>query len=313
MTISSHLTTFAGMPVVDYDPDKGLGKRKHTTTVFRIGGLEYGEAEQPFSEQFDRFLNEPGTDDITALVIGAWHYENMMDGSTEVVDVLVAARDRVPNLRALFYGDITVEECEISWIVHGDILPLFTAYPKLEEFRIRGAGGLSLNGLRHKQLRVLAIESGGMPATLIGEVLAAELPKLEHLELWLGEENYGGIADPEPLKPLLEEKRFPKLRYLGLRNSRIADEVAKAAANAPILKRIKELDLSLGNLGDEGARALAASKLVGKLKKLDIHHHYVSDEVVAELEALGIELDASDQKKPDRYGDEEYRYIYVAE
>ena len=102
----------------------------------------------------------------------------------------------------------------------------------------------------------------GAAVMLLPEVWAAELPRLEHLELWLGDGYYGGIATAAPLAPLLSGNLFPNLKYLGLRNSRIADEVAKAVAASPILERLEVLDLSLGNMGDEGARALIASPAV---------------------------------------------------
>src|SRR5436305_4106160 len=104
----------------------------------------------------------------------------MLEGSAEVVEALVAGRDRLPNLRALFFGDITYEECEISWIRHGDVSALLPAYPRLEEFRIRGASDLTFGALRHRGLRSFAVESGGLPEPLLREVWAADLPKLEH-------------------------------------------------------------------------------------------------------------------------------------
>ena len=125
------------------------------------------------------------------------------------------------------------------------------------------------------------------------------MPKLEHLELWLGTSEYGGINDPAPLKPLLDGKRFKKLTSLGLRNSEIADAVARAVAESPLLKRLEVLDLSLGNLTDVGAEALLASPDVRKLKKLDLHHHFLTEPFVEELKKLPLELDVSDPHKPD--------------
>src|SRR4051812_43476346 len=107
----------------------------------------------------------------------------MLESHREVIEPLIAARGRLPNLRSLFLGDITSEECEISWINQGDVTPLLAAYPLLEEFRVRGVEQLSFAGLRHANLRSLAIESGGLPACVLEEVWAADLPELEHLEL----------------------------------------------------------------------------------------------------------------------------------
>jgi hypothetical protein len=239
----------------------------------------------------------------------------MLDSAEEVIEALVGGRDRMPNLRSLFVGDIIYEECEISWIQYGDVSPLLPAFPKLEEFRIRGATDLTFGKINHPNLKSFAIESGGLPAALLDEVWKAKLPKLEHLELWLGDENYGGISLPGPLKKLLTGKLFPKLKYLGLRNCRAADRIAAAVAKSPLLQRLEVLDMSLGAIGDYGAKELAASPYVKKLKKLDLHHHYISNEVIKELKKLKIKLDVSEQKQEERYeGDDEvYRYITASE
>jgi hypothetical protein len=325
MTIAQHLTAFAGLPVRPFDPK---AKRKAgKPCVYRVGGLDfvktqYGEGGYEFPELLDLFLAEHGGEGLNALVVGAWNYDDMCDGlsgrgAVDVVEALTANRKRMPNLRALFFGEITFDECEISWIGHGDISALLPAFPKLEEFRIRGVGGLTFGRLKHGKLRSFAVESGGLPAQLLQEVWEAELPKLERLELWLGTENYGGIADPAPLGPLLSGKRFRKLKYLGLRNSGIADAVARAVAEAPILARLQELDLSLGSLGEAGAEALLKSPAVRKLKKLDLHHHFISAPFVKELKKLPLEVDVSEAKEPEFYtyndSTDVYRFIVVSE
>jgi hypothetical protein len=310
MTIATHLETFAGLKVVTYDPKSGFRRGRPEKVAYRLGWLEYGEGgEHTAPELLDEYVGRKGAEETTALVIGPWDYDDMCNqGSWEVVDALVEVRERLPKLRALFLGDITYRECEISWIVQGDVAPLLSAYPQLEEFRVRGVGKLTFGRLHHDNLRTLAIESGGLPAAILKEIGAARLPQLEHLELWLGTPNYDGIDTVAPLKPLLAGKQFSKLRYLGLRNSAIADAVAQAVATAPVLKGLRVLDLSLGNLGDEGAQALIASPAVRKLEKLVIHHHYVSPEVAAELRGLGIEVDDRDGQ-PDTQEDERYNSV----
>jgi hypothetical protein len=312
MTISKHADKFAGLPVKDFKPK---GKPAKAKCVYRLA-MEY-EAGEGFAELLDQFLAKHGGPKLTALVIGPWHYEEMLESADEVVEALVGAKDRMPNLKALFVGDITYDECEMSWIQYGDVSPLLPAFPKLEEFRVRGASDLSFGKLKHANLKSFAIESGGLPERLLNEVWEANLPKLDHLELWLGTENYGGINTATPLKKLLSGKRFPKLKYLGLRNSAVADAVAKAVAKSPILKRLHTLDLSLGNIGDEGAKALLAAPDIKKLKFLDLHHNYITNAVLQELKKLKVKLDVSKQLKPDTYGEgedeEEYRYITVSE
>lgn len=321
MGIYQHLKKFAGRPVRFYQPGKKRkASRSGARPAYRVGIRPYEEGAPSFPELLDQFLTEHGGGKLTTLVIGTWNYDDMAvtgRGAQDVIEALVAARERMPNLKHLFFGDITGEECEISWISHGDISPLLPAFPKLQEFRIRGGSNLSFGKIKHNRLKVFAIESGGLPAALLEEVWKAKLPKLEHLELWLGTPSYGGMSDAEPLKPLLSGKRFPKLRYLGLRDCEIADVVAKAVAASPLLERLHVLDLSLGAVGDAGAEALIGSAAVRKLKKPDLHHHYLSSRFMEQLKQLPIEVDVGDQRAPEfwTYGDttEVWRYITVSE
>jgi hypothetical protein len=308
MTIYEHLTTLAGEPVVDWNPSKP--DPNHTT--YRIS-LSYDDEGVQWTDRFAAFLDAVPTQQVKGLVVGAWE-EMFEDGaSAKIVEALVIARDRLPNLRALFFGDIVSEECEISWIRQTDISALFDAYPALNYFCVRGAAGLQLGALQHQNLISLIIQSGGLDAAITRAVLKADLPALEHLELWLGTPDYGGDTAIADLEPLLSGTRFPRLHYLGLRDSEIADQIAIAIAQAPILERIRVLDLSLGTLGDEGAAALLTSPLIPKLEKLDLHHHFCSDETVARLQQLGVEVDVSEQEEPEEHGGEVWRYVSVGE
>ncbi len=296
-------------------PSRKKGSAGDTLPVIYRLAITYEEEDEQKSltDKLAAFLAEPAAERAPGLVIGMWGGVDSVDqNSAPIVEALVAARDKLPNLKHLFLGDIITEENEVSWIQQSDVSPLFEAYPQLEEFRVRGSNDLSFGTLKHKNLKTLVIECGGLPVRVLREICAAKLPALKHLELWLGEERYGWDGTVEDLQPLLTGKLFPKLRYLGLRDSSVADAVAAAVAKAPVLKKIRVLDLSLGNLGDEGARALVESPAVAKLEKLDIHHHFVSDNIVAQLKALGIEIDASQHMKPWDF-DPDYRYIAVSE
>jgi hypothetical protein len=308
MSIYEHITALAGEPVMDWrprTPDPG-----HTT--YRIS-LSYEDEGEQWTDRFASFLDTVATERITGLVVGAWE-EMFEDGaSATIVEALVVARKRLPNLRALFFGDIISEECEISWIRQTDISPLFDAYPGLEYFCVRGAEGLQLGALHHRNLKSLIIQSGGLAAAVTRAAIGANLPALEHLELWLGTPEYGGTTTIADLQPLLSGTHLPGLRYLGLRDSEIADQIAVAIAQAAILERIRVLDLSLGTLGVVGAAALLASPLVARLEKLDIHHHYCSDELVARLQQLGIVVDASEPQEADQDDGTTWRYVAVGE
>src|SRR5262249_41661166 len=156
---------------------------------------------------------------------------------------LVDAAPTLASLTAVFVGEMTAEECEISWIKQTDITPLLEAYPALATLRVRGADGLALKPVRHAGLRHLAFESGGLPASVVQSVGECDLPGLEHLELWLGTDNYGGDATVADLAAILSGIRLPALRHLGLRDCELADEVAAALAGAPVVAQLATLDL----------------------------------------------------------------------
>ncbi|MEM7013092.1 MAG: STM4015 family protein, partial [Verrucomicrobiota bacterium] len=230
------------------------------------------------------------------IIIGA--YDEVTDEPGPAYAQILDNRAKLPNLKGLFLGEATGEESEISWIEHEDVTEFLNACPGLEDLRVRG-NGISIQPSRHISLKRLVFESGGLPSAVIDSVAGSVFPEMEHLEIYCGTENYGWDGSIDNLKPLLENNPFPKLKYLGLRNCEVANELAAAAANAPVLDQIETLDLSLGNMQDEGGQQLLASEKIKQLKKLDLHHHYFSDAVVSQFLSLGIEVDVSDQSQPD--------------
>lgn len=300
MTINEHVSTFAGLPVREWPGDGGLAEGP---AAWRLAP---GEEAGP--EDFARLLAELATHtSVEALVVGDWGepYENPAP-----IDAIVAAAPRMPDLRALFLGEMTFEECEISWIKLGDVGPLFAAFPALEVLRVRGADGLRMPEVHHAALRELAFESGGLPREVVAGVGASHFPALRHLELWLGTPSYGGDTRVEDLAGVLSGERLPALRHLGLRNAEIADDVAAALATAPVVARLTGLDLSLGLLSGTGVEALLSGQSLAGLERLDLHHHVVSEEMLARLTAAlpGVVLDTGDSQLA-----ETHRYVAVGE
>lgn len=309
MTINELITNFGGKPVVDWNPGDNL--TNPAETCFRIS-LSY-DAEQEGEEWPDllsKFLENPEASQVYGIVVGNWGEMYTGTEAGFVAGALESACEYLPNLKALFLGDVTYEECEISWILQTNITPTLQAYPNLEHLGVRGGSGLSLGSIRHEHLKSLTIQTGGLNASVVRAVTAADFPELEHLELWLGTENYGATTEPVDLAPLFSGRLFPKLKYLGLRNSDFSDLIATAMADSPLLERLETLDLSLGTLGDEGAEALLKSPATAKLRFLDLHHHYCSDEMMEKLKALGIKVDLSDAQGE---CDQDDRYVEVGE
>ncbi|MDH5325297.1 MAG: STM4015 family protein [Gammaproteobacteria bacterium] len=310
MTIDEHAEIFNGSKVSDYDPSVGIGD---TELAYRLS-LDWDDmdAGKSFSDLLQKFLEDANAGKIRSLVIGCWGepYENP---PTAIIQSLTQNSKLLTSLEAIFFGDIIGEESEISWIEQTDYREFFAAYPRIKCFRVRGGQGLRLSRMQLSSLEKLVVETGGLPASVLEDIKAAELPALTHLELWLGSDQYGFDASVDDIVSLLE-KPMPHLRYLGLRNCEIADELAQRVAQNGILKQLHVLDMSLGNMSDTGANALLESPLVRGLQALDLHFHYISDELQQKLRKLdGVSVDVSDQQEDDVDGDEIYRYIAVAE
>ncbi|MFI1292659.1 STM4015 family protein [Streptomyces sp. NPDC020792] len=324
MTIVDHFETFHGLPVFTLpelpEPDEEALPAAGDV-AWRLDC--YAAGEIPFAELWRSFTDRVPSAQVRALVIGPWWDDEYTD-LRPALELIVADAERFPALRALFLADVTGEECEISWLQLTDVTPVLERFPLLEELGVRCGDSqgvseepLTLRPVRHDALRVLRFESGGLPGQVVRSVGACELPALERPELWLGVSHYGGDTTVADLAPLLVQGRFPALRHLGVQNSEVQDEIAAALAPAPVVARLESLSLSMGTLTDTGAEALLLGQPLHHLKRLDLHHHFLSesmaDRIRAVFDSTRTEVDLSDHRTPDGWGDQEWRYVTVSE
>lgn len=268
MGVTESPAEFAGMPVVGFPvrPESSVP----AGVAWRIDVFDDARSAEPsvFEEVFDRFLTTVQTSQVAALVIGNWadvpHSDNHHPAR-----LLVENAHRLPALRALFLGDVPEGEgdgeCDIVYIDHPDLTPVLEAYPRLEELWIRGTPDLEterrsyFEPTRHAGLRRLVLESGGLPVEVLRTLSECDFPELTHLELHLGHPEWNGLAGPGDLAWLAAGIRFPKLAHLGIRSPLIHDELASAFADAPIVARLRTLDLSPPETGFEGRRWTAVA------------------------------------------------------
>lgn len=304
--VGHNAKTFIGKRVADYDPDKKIARGGKTVYRFRS---DYDENN--CIPHLTHFLESEAAGDAVGIVIGNWAGDDGSRDSSAVIDLLCQHRERLPNLRAIYLGDIVSEENEMSWITQTDISPLLKAFPDLELLRTRGGSGLAISKPKHAKLRGLILESGGLPAEVVRAIGRSDFPALEHLELWLGTPGYGGDSTVEDLQPILSGKLFPNLKYLGLRNCEFVNDICAVIVNSPLVRRIETLDLSLGVLTDEGGRALLSLPTDGSLQHVSLHYHYMTNEVTKPLSKLPIKLDLS--KPSHMEDDDEWRFVAVGE
>ncbi|MEU8826930.1 STM4015 family protein [Streptomyces sp. NPDC048636] len=304
-----------GLPAFDFPPDEQEALPAPDSVAWRICANPYDDADEAYGPLFQRFLDTVDVSRVRALITSAWGEYG--DDSSFVIAPLVAAKDRFTSLEALFIGDIEPEEQEISWIRQSDVTPLLHAFPRLVELGVRGGTELEFPPVTHERLRTLRFETGGLPGEVVRGVGGSTLPALEHLEMWLGVDEYGGDAGAADLAPLLTGGRFPALRHLGLQNSEIQDEIAAAVAAAPLVAQLTSLDLSMGVLTDTGGQALLEGQPLTHLSRLNLDHNFFSPSMAQRLrdalEPSGVTVELDERGDEDHDGDEIYRYTAVAE
>lgn len=312
-----HVTRFANRAVQEFTAGQSLGNPQQTAYALRC---DYDDDENTMDERIEALLGTPGSEQIEALVIGVWgDGEGVCTGesSSQVfVRRMVTLRDRLPNLKAFFLGDIAYDECEISWLIQSDMSPILQAYPQLEVLQVRGGSGLrflpgesSGGTTQHHGLKALIVETGGLNRETLQQIFGWNFPALEHLELWFGDENYEGDCTETDLAPILDDLKFPNLTYLGLRNSEFADAMMERLVRSPLLAGLQVLDISMGTLTDEGATKLLECEAIRDLEILNVSENYLSGAMIDQLRSLGIQVIADEQREEEEYG----RYCVVSE
>jgi hypothetical protein len=195
----------------------------------------------------------------------------------------------LPALCELAVRDFDVLGRSSSFVGIGDLSPVLQACPNLRTLHVRGAAIRFGKPLLHPNLEQLCIEGDALARSAFATIVAAELPALRSLELWLGTRWIGSATTRELLEQLGHSRGFPRLEQLGLRNSEVSDDIAAALPRWPLLARLREVDLSMGTLSDRGGQAILdhADRFV-HLSRLELDHNYLSDELAVALErALG--------------------------
>jgi hypothetical protein len=277
-----HAMTFADRTVVNFEPRMEIVDPKCNAYAIRGDDLD---------TSWNSLLQSNWVNEIEALVFG------ILDWDTDLNSTIANANAKLPNLKAIFLGDIEDSDCMISGLpYYEDISPVLLSYESLEILYMRCNNGrhgrtgenppegfIFCQPLTHNRLKVLRIESGGLSQRTLQDLNQLDLPNLEYLELWLGNEEYGGTSSIADLIPIISGDKFPRLKYLGLRNCAYTDDIAFELAKSPILDRLIDLDLSMGTLGDDGLTALLNCPSINELDILNVSQNWISKDFIENI------------------------------
>ncbi len=199
----------------------------------------------------ETFLGKPIARFVSALKFGLADFDRANEW-TEVVEVICKAV-QAKQLRRLEFSEFDHQDWELPDIGYGDFSPLWSSLPALEHFKLRAGGdGGVLGRIRHPRLKTFIREADSLTSKEVAEILNANCPALERLELWTGHDA-GATATSEQFAEVLAGKRFPRLTHLGVRHSELTVDLSRQLANSQLLPRLRSLDLSNGVLMDEHA------------------------------------------------------------
>ena len=223
----------------------------------------------------------------------------------DLLDIL--GKQAPATLRKIVIGD-NVDQ--ISWYNVGNLGKLWKGVPNLTTLEIE-AGSFSLGTIVAPNMRRAIFKTGGLSKASGKSIATATWPKLEHLEVYYGDDNYGGDCTVKSAQPLLDRTDLESLTYLGLKNSPFADELCNLLGKAKILKQLKTLDLSLGCMTDAGVAALVGFKDAFKhLDVLDLSENYITPAGIKAARDLAKKVITSGQRDDE---DPEYRHPRVSE
>jgi hypothetical protein len=162
--------------------------------------------------------------------------------------------------------------------------------PALRELRLTGEG-IRIGSLP-ATLRSLTIETRFLRRSALRAIAGASLPRLERLELWLGnwpdsvvdfagpegEEYYGGATSAADLAALFGGTNAPVLRRLALSNCAWMPDLVAAIAESPLAAQLTELDLSYGFMDAGGVSPLIENaKRLKHLRRIDLSHNQIME------------------------------------
>lgn len=251
-------------------------------------------------------LATPAARFVQRIAIGEVWMQEDYEGpdTTWAIDAIAKS----PCASSLLEIEVTGGDHDLNAVeLYADIL--WKNCPNLEVF-VLYAGQFSVGDIKAPKLKRFAVQTGGLDTEEMKRIVKADFPALQDLELWFGDDEYGGDCGISDVQPLLDRTDL-KLSRLALMNMGFGDELCAALVDSPLLLGVKSLELTMGVIGDIGGRALVDNR--DKLSHLETIKiaGWFSEEMVEELKTLADTVEV--ELRGDADEDEEDRYVEVSE
>tara|TARA_R110002096_G_scaffold42143_2_gene113513 strand:- start:34544 stop:35653 length:1110 start_codon:yes stop_codon:yes gene_type:complete len=308
--------------------EKLLGDLDNSSIAWRYGVIdrltlapencEFETGEAPMADALRRILAHPAGRLVREISLGLPpRYPGDIDWNfDEIIEILTAGT--WPRLQSIDMSSDADHMDQPSWRRIGDMRLLWKATPNLRSLIVQGSVGsdedgppLSLGAIAAPNLQKLVVQSSGLDKSVVHDIARSKLPKLEYLELWFGQEDYGNTCSLEDLAKLLVGSNLPKLKFLGLMNSEWEAELISLIANSELLPHLITLDLSMGIISREGVdRLIELRECFAHLGTLNIDDNFILDEDMQRLRESLPMVNGGEQGDIEEEG---WRYVSCGE
>lgn len=316
---AEHADQLLGPIGLAWKPVSGAVEGRGVELEWRRGFVRRMRLRSEFPE-LSELLSHPSLQLLESLHLAEPAYGREQHYDPYAVDLAVLE----PRLRELAIGPYLERspswagpgyvfiDVDISAQYLGTLGPIWSALPTLERLAVIG-NHVDFGTLTLPALRTFEHVTSSLGKSQLQAIRRAHWPKLERLEVWFGDGEYGGgdcgVGDVRDLLAHLATAT-PDLRELAIVNCPFVDELC-GILGGPTIDRLRALDVSHGNLHRRGIAALA--KLLPKLpelRALNVAASPIDDRMLEPLRAAAphVELAAGRLHGPDRR-----RYCAISE
>jgi len=248
--------------------------------------IENDDDDESIVEYARHLFADPKVEQVECLLIDClWSNDDDWEPRTslEIVDFIVANKDKLPNLTC-----ITMDAISTS----GE-KKLFAAFPNLENFKLETRQGYGFPS-HMPALKKLIMKGLWFGTGNLSSLAKSHLPNLESLVFGTGElwDRYNVKEEllekarqhwTTAFKELFNSAKLPKLKYLGVENCCDADILPAAIEGTHLLKNLSVLSFSDGTFSDVGAKFLLESDDFLHLNEILISYNFISPEMKEKL------------------------------